>query len=963
MSATVSSPVCSRQPSTAHSPAFRALVAGLDALATGAGSAAELRGDPGSGKTWLLSALAEEAHRRGIRVLMGCATEYQSASPYHLVADAFANPLGDRSGPPSTADPAALVRTLAYGPFNGPDTAAAPRTDQGCEFLRAVNGLLRDWSQDGLLLIMDNVHWADPDSLKVLDYLLRQRITIPLYLVVAQRPRQAAPRLRGTLAQGVEQRTVRRIELAPLTPRQSAALVGMEPDAPLLRRLHRESHGVPLYLNALARVAARAGLNEQSAAAEPIPVKDVPEELAARLLSETGALAPEELLVLQACAVVGNAVDSLVDSRVVSHVAGLDEPRTCEIIDTLSARDLLRTTDEGPPSMVFRHPLLQRAVYDDLAPCSRIKAHRRAAGARATLGAPDHEVARDVERFASQPLPEQAALLHRAAHQVLAADPATAVRWLRLALQGLPTGPERGQVLLALATALASTGALAESDEILLELLDAERAAPAGLRSAAVELGARIRAALGHYVEARSVLASGAGADPLRAAGGDGGEHVAVLLLQGFIDLLAGRPPAREEVDEALRLAPRTADPANLAGAYAMDALHAALTGDTARAAAATDLAVEAVDQLSTVAHPEYLAAVGWSELILGRPASAERHLARGEAALRATGQGYLRPVFLLGLTFGRIGLARLDEARDTAAAAEAAVAESGLECGLAKTVASVSGVLGALTDRQVGPAAPLVSQNGHWSTLARLWLAEAAQLAGDHQLGLNLLSPVASDPTLPQLPPAVRPRAHELLAGASAFRGQPAAVWALQAAAAAAAGPAHDQAFALTAEAHLARQNGASGRAAALYEEAAGLLESSEVLWARAWTLANAATCLAESDGAWRAEPLRARAEAITGRAIVPEPVAVPRILGAPLPHRPGEEPVRRTRGGVALSVLTDREREVATIAGAGLRSREVAERLHLSPRTVDVHLNRIYRKLNITSRSALVRLMAERS
>ncbi|MFB7476983.1 AAA family ATPase [Kitasatospora sp. NPDC056184] len=959
MSATVSSPVCSRQPSTAHSPAFRALVAGLDALATGSGSAAELRGDPGSGKTWLLSALADEAHRRGIRVLRGCATEYQSASPYHLVADAFANPLGDRSGAPATADPAALVRTLAYGPFNGPDTAAAPRTDQGCEFLRAVNGLLRDWSQDGLLLIMDNVHWADPDSLKVLDYLLRQRITIPLYLVVAQRPRQAAPRLRGTLAQGVEQRTVRRIELAPLTRRQSAALVGMEPDAPLLRRLHRESHGVPLYLNALARVAARAGLTEQSASAEPIPVKAVPEELAARLLSETGALAPDELLVLQACAVAGSPVDS----RVVSHVAGLDDQRTCEIIDTLNARDLLRTTDEDAPGLVFRHPLLRRAIYDDLAPCSRIKAHRRAAGARATLGAPDHEVARDVERFAAQPLPEQAALLHRAAHQVLATDPVTATRWLRLALQGLPAGPERGQVLLTLATALASTGALAESDEILLELLDAERAAPAGLRSAAVELGARIRAALGHYVEARSVLASGTGADPLRASDGDGGEHVAVLLLQGFIDLLAGRPPAREEVDEALRLAPRTADPANLAGAYAMDALHAALTGDTARAGAAADRAAEAVDQLSTAGHPEYLAAVGWSELVLGRPASAERHLARGEAALRATGQGYLRPVFLLGLAFSRIGLARLDEARATAAAAEAAVAESGLECGLAKTVASVSGVLGALTDRHGGPAAPLVSQNGHWSTLARLWLAEAAQLAGDHQLGLNLLSPVATDPTLPQLPPPVRPRAHELLAGASAFRGRPAAVWALQAAAAAAAGPAHDRAFALAAEAHLARQNGASGRAAALYEEAADLLESTEVLWARAWTLANAATCLAESDGAWRAEPLRARAEAITGRAMVPEPVAVPRILGAPLPHRPGEEPAGRARSGAALSVLTDREREVATIAGAGLRSREVAERLHLSPRTVDVHLNRIYRKLNITSRSALVRLMAERS
>ncbi|MGW6690249.1 ATP-binding protein [Streptomyces sp. NPDC054961] len=961
MSATLGSAAYARRSSEVHSRAFQALLAGLDALDTGSGTAAELRGDPGSGKTWLLSALAEEAQRRGIRVLRGCAAEYQSASPYQVIADALANPLGDRSGPPSTVDPAALVRLLAYGPFNGPDIAAAPRTDQRCEFLRAMNALLRDWSQDGLLLVIDDVHWADLDSLEIIDYLLRQRITIPLYLVVAQRPRQAAPRLRGTLAQGVEHRTVQRIELTPLTARESAALIGLEPDAPLLHRLHRESDGVPLYLNALARAAAQEGLTAGSGPDGAFPMTSVPGELATRLLGETGSLTPTELLVLQACAVVGSPVDI----RVVSQVTGLHDQRICEALDALNARDLLRTAEDSP-DLVFRHPLLQRAVYEDLAPCSRSKAHRRAATARAALGAPDHKVARDIERFATQPLPEEAALLHRAAQQVLAAEPAAAIHWLRLALRGLPTGPERGQVLLTLATALASAGALGESDEILLQLLDVERAAPAGVRSAAVGLGARIRAALGHYVEARSLLAAGTTTDPLHASAGDGGEHVAVLLLQGFIDLLAGRPPGRAEVDEALRLAPRTADPANVAGAYTMDALHAALTGDASRAAAATDLAGEAVDRLSAgaVGHPEHLAAVGWSELLVGRPASAERHLARGEAALRAGGQSYLRPVFLLGLTFSRIGLARLDDARDTAAAAAAAVAESGLQGGLAHTVASVSGILTALTDERGGPAARLVCQSGHWSTLARLWLAEAAQLAGDHQLCLELLSPVATDPALPQLPPPVRPRAHELLASASAFRGQSASAWAMQATASATSGPAHHRAFALTAEAHRARQNGASGRAAALYEEAARLLESTEALWAQGWALANAAACLVGSDAPGRVERLRARAEAITGRAVSPEAFTVPRLRVTSPPHREGGAPTRPAgRDRVPLSVLTDREREVATIAGAGLRSREVAERLHLSPRTVDVHLNRIYRKLNITSRSALVRLMAERS
>ncbi|MEK8173788.1 helix-turn-helix transcriptional regulator [Streptomyces sp. M19] len=60
-------------------------------------------------------------------------------------------------------------------------------------------------------------------------------------------------------------------------------------------------------------------------------------------------------------------------------------------------------------------------------------------------------------------------------------------------------------------------------------------------------------------------------------------------------------------------------------------------------------------------------------------------------------------------------------------------------------------------------------------------------------------------------------------------------------------------------------------------------------------------------------------------------------------------------------LTTLTDREREVAQIAGTGARTREIAELLRLSPRTVDVHLTRIYRKLDINSRAALAHFMAQ--
>jgi DNA-binding CsgD family transcriptional regulator len=58
----------------------------------------------------------------------------------------------------------------------------------------------------------------------------------------------------------------------------------------------------------------------------------------------------------------------------------------------------------------------------------------------------------------------------------------------------------------------------------------------------------------------------------------------------------------------------------------------------------------------------------------------------------------------------------------------------------------------------------------------------------------------------------------------------------------------------------------------------------------------------------------------------------------------------------------LTRRELEVARLVGAGRRTREVAEALRVSPRTIEVHLSRIYRKLEIGSRAELARLMAVR-
>lgn len=98
--------------------------------------------------------------------------------------------------------------------------------------------------------------------------------------------------------------------------------------------------------------------------------------------------------------------------------------------------------------------------------------------------------------------------------------------------------------------------------------------------------------------------------------------------------------------------------------------------------------------------------------------------------------------------------------------------------------------------------------------------------------------------------------------------------------------------------------------------------------------------------------------------------PRPAPEVLlscGVPLPA--GSSTIGAARaGGVAggasvelFAALTEREREVADLASTGRRTRQIAAELRLSPRTVDVHLTRIYRKLNISSRAALARMVVE--
>ena len=174
--------------------------------------------------------------------------------------------------------------------------------------------------------------------------------------------------------------------------------------------------------------------------------------------------------------------------------AGLTDEQALAALEELVARDVLRATTV-PRRYAFRHPIVRRAVYEAAGEAWRLGAHARAARRSRRGRARSRARAHHVERSARVGDEAAAAVLEQAARQAAARAPAVAARWLTAALRLLPDRPEQDAarrlgMLVALASAQAATGRLAEALDTLLQ---SARADPAGACRAAGTAGRRLR--------------------------------------------------------------------------------------------------------------------------------------------------------------------------------------------------------------------------------------------------------------------------------------------------------------------------------------------------------------------------------------------------------------------------------------------------------------------------------------
>src|SRR3954454_8848754 len=313
----------------------------LAQLDEGMSAAFELVGEPGIGKTRLLAELAARADARGHLVLAGCAGELERDLPFWLFVDAldeYVHGLDPQRLDTLDGDVRAELATVfpsLAGLATGRRTAIQRERYRSH---RAVCVLLELLAQtQPVLLMLDDVHWADPASVELLGALLHRPPTAQILVALAARPRQLSKRLAAAVEQSHRHGTIVRIELAPLSRLESRELLG---DRRETSGLYQESGGNPFYLEQLARWGGR--YDDRSPAEDtPLGVVDVPAAVAAALTEELALLSGEARLILQGAAVAGDPFDP----ELAAAAAGAAESAAIEALDELLRLDIVRQTD------------------------------------------------------------------------------------------------------------------------------------------------------------------------------------------------------------------------------------------------------------------------------------------------------------------------------------------------------------------------------------------------------------------------------------------------------------------------------------------------------------------------------------------------------------------------------------------------------------------------------------------
>ncbi|HEX2048598.1 MAG TPA: AAA family ATPase [Acidimicrobiales bacterium] len=447
-----------------------AVGARIAAAREGRGGALFVLGEAGLGKT---SVLDEACRRAGDDLVLASA----------------------RCDPMEVSLPFGLLSQVVHALGGAEDLwTATDHADARTAALYRTLRWLEEVASGPILITIDDLQWADPDSLALLGFLCRRVGSLPVAVVASLRPWPAAA---ADVAWSLVRRGDATVEpLLPLTEEAAAGVlsekVGRPVPTDVARRAWRLSGGNPLLLGLAAGVLTLEGVG--STDAEGLPVSVVERSL---VLGRFAGLTSAGRRWAEAAAVLGIEFRS----ELVSDVAGLDGDATTAAAEAVWRSGLVRAGKKGTAEFV--HPVFGQLLYEDITPPARARLHARAFTALTARGmddvAAEHAIRADLtgDAHAIRVLTESGRRALRAGAPATAASRLQAAVRLSGSAAAAPLPVELGEALL-------EAGRAAEAASIIGEVLETD--VPPTQRVSALTMLSRAHFAMGDFDAAGATL-------------------------------------------------------------------------------------------------------------------------------------------------------------------------------------------------------------------------------------------------------------------------------------------------------------------------------------------------------------------------------------------------------------------------------------------------------------------------
>lgn len=361
------------------------LTRAIDACRGSRGGTVFLVGEPGIGKSRLAAETGSIAFAAGVRVLRGRGSTIGPIVPFRPLTEALLRLF--RSGP-HPDDP-------VLGPYRHilgrliPDLQQPGTADAGDSLVVLGEAVLRLLTvagrSDGCLLVLEDLHHADAETLAIVEYLTDNLMDLPVLLVGTIRDEPCAAR---DLARSAAQRhaativTLNRLDSADVT-RLAASCLDTDPSVlpeEVVGRLVEDSAGIPFIIEEVLHQLVSDGTLTRSAAGWQVVGTlrtDVPEAVLNGVIDRVEQLGPQGSMLLSVAAVLGDRFPL----SVVGEVTRLDQRSMLSHLRAAVAAQLVAPDEASPDWYAFRHPLTAEALRASLTPADRADYSRQAADA------------------------------------------------------------------------------------------------------------------------------------------------------------------------------------------------------------------------------------------------------------------------------------------------------------------------------------------------------------------------------------------------------------------------------------------------------------------------------------------------------------------------------------------------------------------------------------------------------